>query len=1629
MAATDHPSIEPSIDEIVLKAKKDLSPSESSLFAKFIRLYYSQTRIEDLEDTAIENLYGAVKSHWDLMKQRRGKEFKIRVFNPQLKKQGWQSTHTIIEVATIDMPFLVDSMRMVLNRLGLKIHLMIHMGGMKIERDSKGNIRDVFAYDSKKKNVKIESPIYMEIDRQTDPKVLSGIQSEIKRVLYDVRVSVEDWGRMQQRLRETIEMVSSGEMPQEASEVKESIAFLEWMFEDHFTFLGARDYERVGHGDDVAMRLIPRSGLGVLRDESRSKVIRKYSELPRSARKIALSNDQILIISKTNTRSTVHRPTYTDYIGVKLFKKGELVKERRFLGLYTSAAYNMHPKAIPVLRKKVASIFVRSGLPLKSHAGKDLMHILSTFPRDDLFQASTDEVYRISMGILHLQERRKIRLFIRNDAYGRFVSCFVYIPRDNFSTDVLNRMIKILKTVFHGTDVSFNTLFSASILARIHFVVRIDPKKKLKYNFEELEKKLAEVGKSWYDEFREGILERFGEERGNKLYEKYRHAFPAGYREVFQPRNAVYDVEYIDSLSSVNILGMSFYRPVGAARDVIKFKLFRQDQTVPLSDALPMLENMGLRVVGEQPYQLTFEDGSRVCINDFSMTYAIEPTFEVEEVKTIFQEAFNKIWLFDAENDGFNRLVLEAQLDWREISMLRAYTKYLRQTGFTYSPQYIAETLVNNAGIAHLLVDLFKYYFDPKIAKDSQESIERVEELIEKKLDDVAILDEDRILRRCLDVIHATLRTNYFQVDSEGKPKSYLSFKFDSSKIPDLPLPLPKYEIYVYSPRFEGVHLRADKVARGGIRWSDRREDFRTEVLRLMKAQKVKNAVIVPAGAKGGFVPKCLPVDGSREEILEEGIACYRGYIQGLLDLTDNLRGNRVIPPLKTVCYDDHDPYLVVAADKGTATFSDIANSIAIERKYWLGDAFASGGSTGYDHKKMGITARGAWVSAERHFQELGINIDETEVTVVGIGDMSGDVFGNGMLLSKHLKLVVAFNHLHIFLDPDPDPEVSYQERKRLFNLPRSSWADYDRKLISPGGGVYRRAAKSISITPEVKKALGISKDFLVPNELIRAVLKAPVDLIWNGGIGTYVKASKESNHDVGDRANDVLRINGSELRARVVCEGGNLGLTQLARIEYELNGGKINTDFIDNSAGVDCSDHEVNIKILLNDVVSSGELTEKQRNALLARMTDEVANLVLQDNYHQNQAISLASYLAPSNITLYMRYITHQEQEGRINRALEFIPDDKTLMERKSAGLGLTRPEISILFAYSKIILEDKIRNSDLPEDPYISQYVKNAFPTPLRKRYSDLLSKHRLSREIISTQLSNRIVSTMGLKFIYQLHDETGATTSSIVRAYIVAYKVFHMEDLYADIESLDYKVDATIQHQMTDEVVRLIRRATRWFLRNRREHMDIENTINHFSDHVLGLFRRLPRLILGDDKGRLEEHRDGLIAANVNPDIALKVASTLAMYHAINIIEAASMENADVYHVAKVYFILVDRLDLLWFRDQINKFPAESRWTILAKAAYKGDLDLIQRQLTIGVLHLDVKSKSITARINTWFNQYKHLISRWESILSNIRGTQVKDFEIFSVAIRGLSELAQANMEANNNKTDIKQRRDNE
>lgn len=1615
MPTVDRLSMKSYITKIIDYAKTQMDDEvQYALFSRFVRLFYSHASVNDLKNRSISELFGMVHSHWAVVCRKQPQPAReLRIFNPEVERDGWYSTHTVVELVMKDMPFIVDSMRMEMNRLGFTVHLMIHMGGMQVCRDQDGFVTKVEAYNVDSDDIRgtVEAPVYMEIDRQTDPVVLAMIEENLNRVLLDVETVVQDWLPIQERVKESIDTLQSKHTRLSAEEVQESIAFLQWLLDGQFTFLGVRDYVVVGEGETLALQLLPGTGLGVLRDESRSKVVRHFSEMPDSARTLMLSNKQLLLISKTNTVSTVHRQAYTDYIGIKRFdEKGNLIGERRIIGLFTSTAYSSHPKQIPFLRHKVVSVLEKSALPPKSHAGKDLMHILETFPRDDLFQATSEDLYRIAMGILNMQDRRKISLFMREDTYGRYVSCLVYVPRDNFNSQLIVRLQDILIEELQGTEANYTTYFYTPVLTRIHYIIRVEQKKKLRIRVEELEQRLSEAAKSWQDGLKEATVDFFGEERGNKIVLRYRDAFSAAYREAFTPMHALVDIEHIEALNGSDALGMSLYRPLCASKQEVKFKLFRYEQTVPLSDALPILENMGLRVIEERPYHLQFKDGTELWINDFSMVFPKDTLFDLENARSVFQDAFNQIWLGNAENDLLNALVLESQLTWSEIAVLRAYTKYLKQIGFTYSSQYVAETLLKYPAIAKSLIQLFHRYFDPA-QKAGAETASKIEDVLQAQIEDVALLDEDRILRRILSVLKATLRTNFYQCDENGLPKKNLAFKLSPEKIPEMPLPLPKFEIFVYSPRFEGVHLRSAKVARGGLRWSDRREDFRTEVLGLMKAQQVKNAVIVPAGAKGGFVPKNLPVNGTREEILQEAIVCYKGFIQGLLDLTDNMQGMETIPPKNTVCMDEPDPYLVVAADKGTATFSDIANQIAADNHFWLGDAFASGGSRGYDHKKMGITARGAWVSAERHFQGLGIDVDNTEITVVGIGDLSGDVFGNGVLLSPHLKLVAAFNHMHIFLDPTPDAKTSFEERQRMFALPRSTWADYRADLISQGGGIHLRSAKFITLTPEVKALLDVVEDRLSPNELIRAILKAPVDMIWNGGIGTYVKAAEESNIDVGDRANDAVRVNGADLRSRVVVEGGNLGFTQLGRVEYALLGGLMNTDFIDNSGGVDCSDHEVNIKILLNAIAENGDLTEKQRNQLLASMTSEVSSLVLQNNYHQNQAVSFLTAMSPNNMNLYIQYIDTQEKLGKINRALEYLPDTKTLQERKANGLGLTSPEVAVLFSYSKIILKDDILHSDLLEDRSLKKYMNNAFPTVLCKKYPEAILTHRLHKELLATQLGNHLLSHMGITFVHQMADETGASVAAIVRAFIVAYDIFHVADMFAEIEALDYRLDMSLQFKMIDEVTRLVRRATRWLLRNCREKIDIAEMTAHFEPHVKVLYKRLPKLLLGSDKEAVDLRREQLIAANVPEEIATQIASVRSMYHALNIIEAASAHGADVQQVAQTYFALVDRMDLHWFRDKINDHPVTHRWSVLAKAAFKGDLDWIQRELTTSVISSDLTAKSTMHRVDSWLKHYDDLVSRWRSMLADLRSEEISDFSIVSVAIRELLDWVKA------------------
>lgn len=1059
---------------------------------------------------------------------------------------------------------------------------------------------------------------------------------------------------------------------------------------------------------------------------------------------------------------------------------------------------------------------------------------------------------------------------------------------------------------------------------------------------------------------------------------------------------------------------MSFYQPLAqvSGQRMLHCKLYHADTPLALSDVLPILENLGLRVLGEFPYRLRHNNGREFWIHDFAFTAAEGLELDIQQLNDTLQDAFVHIVRGDAENDAFNRLVLTAGLPWRDVALLRAYARYMKQIRLGFDLGYIASTLTNHTDIARELTRLFKtrFYLARKLTSDDlEDKQQRLEHAILSALDDVQVLNEDRILRRYLDLIKATLRTNFYQTDARGQNKSYFSFKFNPHSIPELPKPVPKFEIFVYSPRVEGVHLRFGNVARGGLRWSDREEDYRTEVLGLVKAQQVKNSVIVPVGAKGGFLPRRLPLGGSRDEIAAEGIACYRIFISGLLDITDNLKDGALVPPANVVRHDDDDPYLVVAADKGTATFSDIANGIAIDYGFWLGDAFASGGSAGYDHKKMGITAKGAWVGVQRHFRERGINVQEDSITVVGVGDMAGDVFGNGLLMSDKLQLVAAFNHLHIFIDPNPEPANSFAERQRLFDLPRSAWSDYDTSIMSEGGGIFSRSAKSIAISPQMKERFDIQADKLTPTELLNALLKAPVDLLWNGGIGTYVKASSESHADVGDKANDALRVNGNELRCKVVGEGGNLGMTQLGRVEFGLNGGGSNTDFIDNAGGVDCSDHEVNIKILLNEVVHAGDMTEKQRNQLLGSMTDEVGNLVLGNNYKQTQALSLAARRAYVRIAEYKRLMNDLESRGKLDRAIEFLPSEEAISERIAEGHGLTRAELSVLISYSKIDLKEALLNSLVPDDDYLTRDMETAFPPSLVSKFSAAMRRHRLKREIVSTQIANDLVNHMGITFVQRLKESTGMSPANVAGAYVIVRDIFHLPHWFRQIEALDYQVSADVQLELMDELMRLGRRATRWFLRSRRNEQNAARDVAHFGPHLAALGLKLDELLEGPTRVGWQTRYQAYVAAGVPELLARMVAGTTHLYTLLPIIEASDVTGQNAADVAKAYFAVGSALDITWYLQQISALPVENNWQALAREAFRDDVDWQQRAITISVLQQGDGSQDVETRLELWMEQHEGMVERWRAMLVELRAASGTDYAMYAVANRELLDLA--------------------
>lgn len=1540
----------------------------------FLRHYFRHVDAKDVDERSIANLLGLVESHYRAAMHRPAARAVISIRTPNQSDDGWTAGGaTVVQIITDDRPFLVDSVTMEVLRQGWSIREVFHPQFL-VRRDLDGNLHGIVRRSEAEDDPTVipESWMHLEIVPPAHPdgreSLMSDLEHGLLEVLRLVEEAVEDWQKMITRSEETIEMLKDPSLARGHREQADlACELLSWLNANHFTFLGYREYDvSTDESGAVQFKVRPGTGLGILRPDQDPPGTFDAVPLPGV-------EPELMIITKDNQKSRVHRPAYLDYIAFRIFdKSGRVVGERRFLGLFSSSAYSESVARVPVLRQKAAAVIELSGYNEHSHGGKAIMDVLETYPRDELFQTPVPELAAIVEKVAHLKERRQVRMFVRRDPYGRYLSCLIYLPRDRYTTSVRRRMEGILLRALGGASMEYTARVTESVLARLQFVVRMPVGEAMaEVDIQSLERELTRATRSWDDEFADLIVEEDNADRLTTLA----RALPEGYKEDYTARQAVKDLSALLTLKGQHDMSMAMYVPDRVDDEAqLRLKIFRREASLSLSKILPHLSLLGVDVIDERPYELAMGKDQRAFIYDFGVQVpgggdAVGSRWTIE-ARRRFMEAFSASYVGDSESDGYNALVMGADLDWRDVSVLRSIGRYLRQVGVTYSQSYFARALSHNVDVARQLVQLFRIRFDPHTDLDMKARTAASNQLVDKiknALNDVVSLDHDRILRSFLAVIQAVVRTNFYIPDRQA-----IALKLLPRQIPDTPEPRPAFEIFVYSPRMEGVHLRYGLVARGGLRWSDRAEDFRTEILGLVKAQMVKNTVIVPVGAKGGFYCKRMPDPRDREAWLAEGLACYQLFVCSLLDVTDNIINDVVVAPADVVRYDGDDPYLVVAADKGTATFSDVANKLSVESGFWLGDAFASGGSAGYDHKGMGITARGAWESVRRHFREMDLDPQTSDFTCVGIGDMSGDVFGNGMLLSKHIKLVAAFDHRHVFIDPQPDPARSWEERARLFALPRSSWADYETTLISEGGGVFPRTLKSIEITEQMRSALGIDKSVqaLTPAGLIQACLRAPVDLLWNGGVGTFVKAVTETNGDVGDKTNDELRVDGCEVRAKCVAEGGNLGLTQLGRIEYAETGGRINTDFIDNSAGVDTSDHEVNIKILLIGEVAADRLSPEDRDALLASMTDEVAQLVLADNYDQNLTLANAVYQSASLAGVHEDWIQRLEDSGLIDREIEFLPSTEAMETRRANHKGLTSPELATLMAYTKIVLEDDILGSDLPDDPYLVDRLINYFPSAMRDRYADRMLKHRLHREIIATVVVNEFVNQSGITCFHRLSAETGARAADVIRAQIGARAIFGAADLEEAIAALDHKISADIQTRLRLEVRTVVERSTRWLINNRRHPIDIGAVIREFTDGVRTVEQALPKILTGRDVEAFEHRFKSYQAAGVPDELATAIAALPRAYPGLTIQQTAAQSGVDVLKVAELHFTLGQRLGLDRLLARIVELPREDRWQTMARAALRDDLLTVHSQLTAEVLNWNgVESKGARDVVLSW------------------------------------------------------------
>ncbi|MFM7621184.1 MAG: NAD-glutamate dehydrogenase [Alphaproteobacteria bacterium] len=1621
------------IKQIVDYSKKPQSLSQlpkgidPKNFINFLEIFYSDNNLSDFENYRLEDLFQMALFSFGFLCEKKNTISRVRIYNPQELDQSLKNEFTIIDIVNSDMPFLVDSVVAFVDKNGFKIKNVIHPVYI-VARSNDGVFQEITLDKTNNNNFGYESIIQLHINKIDNKNFQLEIQTQILKILDSVKLVVDDFKPMislaqkaQQQLDNSIKIVKD---QQQLTEIKD---FIQWLIDGNFVFLGANEFSiDKDQKDQYRLNEVSSSALGMFRtpnEEFKPQVVNSSSAEVNES----ITKPYVIEILKSRYRSKIHRIANAERIRVqKISAQGEIIGEYRFIGLFTSPAYLSSISSIPLIRNKIQKVINDSQFAKGSHNYKDLITTLESYPRDELFQINSEDLLKNATGIVSICGRSVVKFFAREDKFKRFVSCLIFTPRDRSNSDVREQIKELLALHYKGEIADSFVQITESNLIRFHVIIRtngfipeVDERK--------IELEIERMTKVFSDELLDAIKIKFSDsndaQKSLDLYSRYKNAFSVSYTNRFDAIEASCDIALIEKslknnqvvfdLSSPEFEGVE--KPSDDMKDICELKIFSPHQQIVLSKIMPLLESFGFNVIQEHTYIINIEEDKRnrsttkVWLQYFQINLTNNNQRLTENIKNNFEETITLIWQKIISSSALNQLVIKCELNFKQVMMLQAYCKYLYQTGFRYSLNQFADTLSSLPVITKNLVELFYSKFSPEKKSSNQSAIDKNIAMIEQDLVTVKDVTQDEIIRKLLNVLESTLRTNYFQVNSQGNFKGYLSFKFASQKINHLPLPKPYAEIFVFANDVEAIHLRGGKVARGGLRWSDRHDDFRTEVLGLMKAQMTKNAVIVPVGSKGGFVIKTDLTNFNRDQIQQQAIECYKTFLSGLLDITDNVIDGKIVHPQNVVLHDQADPYLVVAADKGTATFSDIANAISMQYNFWLGDAFASGGSVGYDHKKMGITAKGGWISVMRHFREMNIDTQSQDFTCVGIGDLSGDVFGNAMLLSEHIKLVGAFNHLHIFLDPNPDVKKSFSERQRMFNLARSTWMDYDQSLISKGGGIFERSAKSIKISPEMQQILKINEQELAPNDLIKALLKAEVDLLWNGGIGTYVKASDESHQEVGDRANDCLRINGNDLRCKVVGEGGNLGFTQKGRIEYALNGGRVNTDAMDNSAGVDCSDHEVNIKIALTSAMRSSKLDLTQRNKDLEAMTSDVAQLVLKDNKEQTQAISIAQTQGLALISQQTKFLDKIEQSGLLNRKIEFLPERKEIEKRQREGISLTRPELCVMLAYGKMEIYNELLVSDLVNDKFFEKDLLSYFPQLMQQKFRDEIINHQLRKEIIATQVTNFIVNKIGISFVNQLAQDSGFAIVDVIHCIIIVCEAFGINNFLSEVEKLDGKIDFKIQAKMFISVNKLIDRSVLWLLRNQVQG-EISSKIIDYKKVINELAIILPDVLAHDSKQSYEKKVIEFTHQEIAKNLTNFLASIDAISSSFDIFEIAQNTKLEIKIIAKIYFAVGTRFALKWLRSSVIKLEIESHWQELSKKTVLEDFYFYQTKIAQDIIKLtpQLTVQEVEKIINLWINKYQFLVERYDNFIAELKDDANHDLAMFSVAVNRLKPL---------------------